>query len=655
MNRRNFFTTSAAAAAGLAACNKIESKTDQPTYRIFKKEYASIQKVTLLKTLSNEFLSVKIFSNSLLQIDDLKNERSWETWPVAIQDKGIIEDGDVWLNTDRSLTEQYPGRFIGSEEGSGIRFTLLGRKNLIIGRFLCSITLDGPWLIFKTSEIEDTIPSLVFPPPIKSDAIVIPKGVGEIIREKEEGTMFPRYIYPFYTRLNMRWMGGLKGDAGWIGIFDDGYEDSFGFVANRTATPIMTRSLDKWDHSYTWRMQFIKGDYVGLAKIFRKWVIDNGRFVSLKEKINSNKNLSSFLGGRVFWINLAFPSASVSRNEEIYASADQNKSGTTDKKVSVLFTYKELKEFIARLGKLGLKKGFIKIGGWINGGYDYSHPDVWPPEPLLGHISELKDILASDGQVITGLHDNNQDMYEHTQSFPKGVNRNADGSFLTGGIWAGGQSYILNSGNSVEYAHRNWQQIKTLEPKAMFIDIVTAMQLYQSFDPSDKLTKKRDHEEKINLLKFYKEQGVLLGSEEAADFGIPYIDWFENRHQRVRGKSIPLWPLVFHDAAFCTRYGGVSRNNEHPGYLEDMLWGYLAHFGIDPDWKEEELFKSLSQVDEWHERIGTAEMTNHRFLTADFDVEETTFSTGNKIVCNFSDNPFSYEGKLVKAKSYLIS
>jgi hypothetical protein len=60
-------------------------------------------------------------------------------------------------------------------------------------------------------------------------------------------------------------------------------------------------------------------------------------------------------------------------------------------------------------------------------------------------------------------------------------------------------------------------------------------------------------------------------------------------------------------------------------------------------------------VDEWHERIGTAEMTNHRFLTADFDVEETTFSTGNKIVCNFSDNPFSYEGKLVKAKSYLIS
>jgi hypothetical protein len=96
MNRRNFFATSAAAAAGLAACNKIEPKTDQPPYREFKKEYAPKQKVTLLKTLTNDFLSVKIFSNSLLQIADLKNERNWETWPVAIQDKGIIEEGDVW-------------------------------------------------------------------------------------------------------------------------------------------------------------------------------------------------------------------------------------------------------------------------------------------------------------------------------------------------------------------------------------------------------------------------------------------------------------------------------------------------------------------------------------------------------------------------------
>lgn len=654
MNRRNFFATTITATAGLSACGRMVSENDQPGPGRFRNRFAPKQKPILLKTVSNEYLSVRVFSNALLQVDDLKNKASWESWPLAIQDKSVIEEGEVWINTDRSQTEQYPGRFMGIEEGRGIRFTLLGRNNLIIGTFLCEIILENQWLVFKTSDIDDSIPSLVFPPPFKSDEIVIPKGVGEIIRKKERGTMFSRYIYPFYTRLNMRWMGGLKNGNGWIGIFDEGFEDAFGFVANRTAAPLMTRSLDRWSHDYTWRMQFVKGNYVELAKVFRKWVIDNGRFVSLSDKIASNKNLLSLLGGRIFWINLAFPSENVSQNEDLYGSVDDSDGSNVENQVRLLFTYAGLKEFIERIRKLGLKKGLIKIGGWINGGYDYSHPDVWPPEPGLGEISELKNILHSDDQLITGLHDNNQDMYQHSSSFPDGVNMNADGSMLTGGIWAGGQAYIINSRKSVEYARRNWEKIKTLDPKAMFIDIVTAMQLYQSFDPLNKTTKKQDLEEKINLLRFYKEQGVLLGSEEAADFGIPYIDWFENRHQRIAGQSIPLWPLVFHDAAFCTRYFGVSQNDEYPGYLLDMLWGYIPHFRINPGWDEEALFKSLSHVDQWHERIGTSEMTNHRFLSDDFSVEETTFSSGDRIVCNFGKNSFLFEGKEIRPHGYLL-
>ena len=652
MKRRTFFKSSVVAAAGLTACKNLGPDNNSAAYLGYKEEYAAEQKVSLIKKLQNDFLNVEIFSNALFKVDDFRNGRKWESWPLAIQDKTIVEVGEVWLNTNRSLTGQYPGRFAGVTEGEGIRFTLLGLNNLIIGKFFCEIKLDGQWLVFKTSDIDDSIPSLVFPPPVKSDAIVIPKGVGEIYREREESSMFPRFIYPFYTRLNMRFLGGLSGDSGWIGIFDDGFEDSYGFVANRTATPIMTRSLNHWSHSFTWRMQFLKGDYVDIAKVFRKWIIDQGKFVSLNEKINNNRYLNCLKGGRAFWINLAFPSDNIRKSEDLYAG--EAEPADNENRVKVLFTYKQLGELIEKLKNLGLSKGLIKIGGWINGGYDYSHQDVWPPEPSLGDISELKEILAGDGPVLTCLHDNNQDMYDHTASFPKGVNHNADGSLLTGGVWAGGQAFILNSRYSIEYAKRNWEKIKTVAPKAMFVDIITAMQLYQSFEPENRLTKKEDLEAKIELLRFYKEQGILLGSEESADFGIPYLDWYENRHQRTRGRSIPLWPLVFHDAAFNTRYGGVSRNADYPGYLEDMLWGYMAHFSINPQWNQEELFKSLSHVDEWHEKIGTAEMTSHRFLSEDYNVEETSFSTGDRIICNFSPEPFAVEGKIIKPKSYLI-
>jgi len=628
-------------------------------------EYMNEDKpVTILQTLENEYLSVKIYSNSFTEIEDLKHGKSWETWSVALQDKSEVEIGEVWLRTGRSLTHQYPGHFYGEKEGTNIRFTLTGRQGLIIGTFLCSITLDNSWLVYKVLEIDESIPSLVYPPPIISDDIIIPKGVGEIIRSGYDptkrttadaamyGAMYPRTIYPFYTRLNMRFIGGLKDDAGWIGIFDEGFEDMYGFFANSTATPMCVRSLGKWSHPYSFRMKFVEGDYVELAKAYRQWIINQGQFVSLEEKIQANPDLRSFLGGRVFWINLAFPSRRKTTAEDFMLRGDyQFDNGDP---IEIRFTYKELDTMIKRLKDLGLEKGMIKIGGWINGGYDYSHQDVWPPEPRLGSIDELKSLLSSEPPLLVSLHDNNQDMYAHTASFPKGVNRNADGDMLTGGVWRGGQAYILNSRYSKKYAKRNWEQIKTLEPKAMFVDIITAMQLYQSFEPGDELTKHEDWIAKTELMKFYKDQGIVFGSEEAADFGIPYVDWFENRHKRIQGTSIPLWPLVFHDAVFNMRYGGVSSVEEHPGWLEDMLWGYLPHFFISPDWDQQELFKSLDHVDQWHEKIGTAEMTDHQFLDVEYKVEMTSYSTGDRIICNFSDNPFNYEGKIIEANDYLI-
>ena len=60
------------------------------------------QPVTVLKELKNDFLSFKIYSNSFTEIEDLVNNKKWETWSVAIQDKIEVEVGEVWLRTGRS-------------------------------------------------------------------------------------------------------------------------------------------------------------------------------------------------------------------------------------------------------------------------------------------------------------------------------------------------------------------------------------------------------------------------------------------------------------------------------------------------------------------------------------------------------------------------
>jgi hypothetical protein len=181
------------------------------------------------------------------------------------------------------------------------------------------------------------------------------------------------------------------------------------------------------------------------------------------------------------------------------------------------------------------------------------------------------------------------------------------------------------------------------------------------------LTRTQDVQYKQELLQFFKSQGVVLGSEEGADFAIPYLDWIENRHARVAGESVPLWPLVFHDAVACGRYvnddedaatwmGGAVEGRGYPAVLEDMLWGYFVLSGLKdmPSWpKQKQALKSTAYADDWFQSISSAAMIEHHFLTPDYGVEETIFSNGWSIIVNFSKETWRRGTQEVPAKSYL--
>lgn len=149
-----------------------------------------------------------------------------------------------------------------------------------------------------------------------------------------------------------------------------------------------------------------------------------------------------------------------------------------------------------------------------------------------------------------------------------------------------------------------------------------------------------------------------MGSEEGSDFVAEVCDWFENRHHHADGENAPLLPLVFHDSVFASRYTSFSPGSAYPKLLEDMLWGYQLQFFMNPDFgnvrkkkrshdggfdassMSEEVFVSTYHLDEWHKRIGMAEMVNHKYLTEKGDVEQTEWSTGDKIIVNFGDEEF---------------
>jgi Family of unknown function (DUF5696) len=665
MKRRSFLQLSAAGTVSLTSqpgelAEKLVASAESHTLEMQDKELHPPEILTILK---NEYLQVTLFSDATAAILDHKTGAEWRMGPVAFQDNSPIDVGEVWVRTGRSVCEQYPGRFRGERDGETFRFIVLGRLGKPRGTVRVQVILAGPWVEFRLLEIDENLPSLTFPPPIVSDTLVLPMGVGRWIRKPVEG----REYYPFFSRLNMRWFGGTRGQNAWMAVFPErDFEDSGAMLAHLAVSPAWLKSLGKWSEPRVVRYRFLRGGYQELAKCYREWAIQNGLHRSLTVKVEACPALRNLLGGRIVSIMMAEP-----RHDQRYAE-DLLKPVATDDMIGVapkvFFRHADVQSVLRDLPDIGIKQAQVVLRGWIRGGYDYSHPDVWPPEATLGSEDELRALCEKRGTITVGLHDNYQDIYAHNPSFPVGVNQNAPGELQPGGYWAGGQAYILNSRNSVDYAKRNWGKIGGLHPGAMFIDTTSAVQTYQSYEPGNRQSRSQDIAYKIELLKFFKSMQVVLGSEEGADFAMPYLDWIENRHARVPGESVPLWPLVYHDAAACGRYvqeegetegwmGGQVGETAYPQALVDMLWGYFVFTNPQSAaaWPAQKLQQNKTlYVDEWFRTISTAAMTEHHFLTENSAVEETRFSNGRSIVVNFSGEPWSKGSLEVPARSYRI-
>lgn len=667
MNRREFLKASSAAGALAAGSGRLQAQA------AFQTNNAGAEKIhpfpfslaseaagrQPLLYLENEHLSVQLFADATARIVSRTNQREWRMGPVAFQEDSEIDVGAVWVRTERSVCEQYPGRFRGRKEGDGIRFWLLGREQQVKGSFLVRVILDGPWIEFRLLEIEERLPSLSFPPPIESASLLLPMHLGRWLREPLKSRSF----YTFFSHLNMRWFGGLDHNAGnqgygWMALFpEENFMDSGAMVAEMSISPVWLKSLGQWKEQRAVRYRFLSGSYVDLATTYRTWAMERGIHRSLTEKLRTTPPLENFTQGRLVSMVEAIPRHGPEYDEDILVPTARDPllgSGP-----SINFTHLQAEQCIASLKDAGVDRALVVVRGWIPGGYDYSHPDVWPPEPRLGSIPELEHLCAGRAGYTVALHDNYQDIYTHSKSWPHGVIQLRDGTRMPGGYWAGGQAYIVNARDGLAYARRNWTSLAQLRMKALYIDTTTAVQMYQSYQPGNTLTRTQDRTEKIALMQFFKSKGLVLGSEEGADFGVPYLDWNENRHARTAGESIPLWPLVFHDAVIGARIH-FDREPQHgaaPHWLEDMLWGYAAYSQIKTfQTRGIELRRMAGQkhIDSWFRQISTAAMVNHRFLTQDNTLEETCFSNGQSMVVNFANEPQSYEDFTVPPHGYRI-
>ncbi len=599
----------------------------------------------------NEFLSVTVRTDASVDIIDKVHDTTWRMGAVALQEEGSIDEGHVWLRTDRSMCEQFPGRFSGRKDGGLCHFTLLGREGQALGDFRCRFLLDGPWFDCQVLDVDESLPSLVFPAPIESESLVVPQGVGRWIRKP----LSQRHFWLFPAHLSMRWFGGLRGKYGWIGIVDQGYQDAGVMATQLTATTGWLKSMNRWQGTRSVRFRFVRGNYVDLAKIYRAYAKSKGLFRSLIEKTRETPALNNLLGSRgLFFWQCRTIHPEYREDRQLPMLEDGQKPF-----LKVNLTYPDCLDLIEQAQKAGLQKGLVTLCGWIRGGYDESHPDIWSPEAALGSREEFETLLSRPDPITVAVHDNYQDIYRKSPSWPQGVLRRPSGQPMPGGYWSSGQAYLLNSKDSLRYLRRNWKQLGQLPLQAVYCDTTTAVQFYESYEPGNLQTRSQDEAGKIKLLEFYKAQSVVLGSEGASDFGVPHTDFLLSFDQeRIAGETIPLWGLVFHDTILrytVSNATTTSRPELRKQWLAQMVWGHQMrwYFASKDEWEQSKAaFEESFYVDRWLERVATSEMLSHRFLSR--DIEETVFANGWTLYVNFSPDDYHFDGMNLPALGYQI-
>jgi hypothetical protein len=185
---------------------------------------------------------------------------------------------------------------VENDTESIVRCTLLDELHQPLGDFRVRIHLDGIWLRFELLSIDDALPSLVFPPPLEASSLVLPQGVGKWIRKPLGG----RAIYRLYSGLNMRWFGGLQADEdkGYLAVWTQGHQNAGVLTTGFLAMSTWLKSLGKWQTPMTVSYRFTSGGYVGLARAYRAWAIENKLHKSLTQKIEELPNVALLLGGR---------------------------------------------------------------------------------------------------------------------------------------------------------------------------------------------------------------------------------------------------------------------------------------------------------------------------------------------------------------------
>ncbi len=365
--------------------------------------------------------------------------------------------------------------------------------------------------------------------------------------------------------------------------------------------------------------------------------------------------------------------------------------------------------FAREMKKSGIDKAFIL---WNPNHPPYPEPGYDNEIKKLGYLSGVYELFRDVHlQDTTGHIDpaNREGTWLNRFRFPGLFHKVAivekDGDYHYSGF-----GYDTNPKTvlSIIPELRTDREMEVYPHESFFLDGYLASGIFEDYGKENPLTRTDYKETVIEMNEFFADKyNSIVGVEWGADYGVPTVayahgmttlhhmlysspdrnkkgsiyymgEWDNPSHPSIMVGEyvpdehymkwainekirVPLYQLVYHGAIVTTwRWDDNSHNMPSIWWkkdLFDMLYGTAPLWCLDrPRWKKfkQTFIESYQNLGPWLEQIQYDEMLSHKFLSDDHKVQETEFSSGKKIVVNFGEENYTYNGEMVNAKSYKI-
>ncbi len=440
--------------------------------------------------------------------------------------------------------------------------------------------------------------------------------------------------------------GAHQPGSGWLAYIDDGCRmDNFMYVRHEpgkhTDYKVYWRpSMGSLSYPRIIRYHFQQdAGYLELARHYRAYYKKLGYLKSLREKNKENPNVEQLKGA----VNLR---ASVGRKDhrtfkfeiyntftEIGVQVDQFRKATGADRASVVFT------------------------GWQRFGHDQEYPDIIPPNMYAGGpygLDSLARKVKAMGYLFGLATDNYCDITLDSPSFREEVTlKDSQGRYVRRSTWGAGVNSLICPHWAIRFLRRNWEVGRTDYPFVRGLLDTARPQHYllgnyvcnwECYDPVHPLTRNENRKALTDIFDYFNEQKVLLTIEHQNDWVLPWVVAIRTREAhdgvygldkagRTTGIPIPLWQLCFHDCAY------VNAGN----FLSGLLTGARSNYSLPVREGSNRLAQALLQA-KLHRQIGWDDMTGHRFLSDDYKVQESTFSSGAKVWVNYNSGEYKISG-----------